>query len=382
MRILDAILAGKSRMDVPGFKTAIQDMETFEVTNVAEYLYAQTDQEVWDVEHDFPCLAPPFPNFWMEFARPSQLVSEITGVQKTSGLLPHRTALWFEYIDADQMANEAILTADQREAASKQLIDEATLELARNPALRDEIQRLKETNFPFGSPADKAWKTLSPAAHLFASRMLQVRALKADPEALARQVKDLGARWMMKCAIFFQMEPYGPVMGPIGHQTIQIGGDGAPRKDTGLSMFDSRWLPKEAWQTDSHHGPHGLSTLWFSGLLAISFLHCKNVTIARDDSPDPDLSKYQRKRGLAPSRIVFKTLEITPMKKTLERAQTEHAASLQRALHICRGHFANYESRPLFGKYQGRFWIPQHLRGAPQQGLVHKTYNVHPPEKL
>jgi len=48
--------------------------------NIAEFYYAGTDKENWDVNHDFPGLVPPFPQFWIEWCRPSTVRSEVHGV--------------------------------------------------------------------------------------------------------------------------------------------------------------------------------------------------------------------------------------------------------------------------------------------------------------
>ncbi len=49
--------------------------------NIAEYFFAGTDQEIWDLTEDFPSLAPPWPVAFIEFAAPSKLNSCETGVQ-------------------------------------------------------------------------------------------------------------------------------------------------------------------------------------------------------------------------------------------------------------------------------------------------------------
>jgi hypothetical protein len=109
-------------------------------------------------------------------------------------------------------------------------------------------------------------------------------------------------------------------------------------------------------------------------LLAISFCHCRNVTLRSEEKP-AQLLKRQIARGRP--QVTYKVLEITPMKGILKKAGAENAhTGLRRALHICRGHFAAYEDKGLFGKYRGRFWIPQHLRGSQEAGLVVKDYTV------
>lgn len=48
----------------------VQQGQIIVADNVAEYLYAGTDQEVWDVATDFPGLVPPFESFFVECRLP------------------------------------------------------------------------------------------------------------------------------------------------------------------------------------------------------------------------------------------------------------------------------------------------------------------------
>ena len=55
----------------------------------------------------------------------------------------------------------------------------------------------------------------------------------------------------------------------------------------------------------------------------------------------------------------------------------EDATGIKKALHICRGHFVTYTPKhPLFGKYVGTFWKPDHVRGNAKNGIVLKDYKV------
>jgi hypothetical protein len=111
-------------------------------------------------------------------------------------------------------------------------------------------------------------------------------------------------------------------------------------------------------------------------LLALSFLHCKNVRRV-EGKITPEWSRaYKRKHGR--DLVQFKTLEIEPIKQVLRNAGAEsRETGLKKALHICRGHFATYtEDRPLFGKRVGTFWIPQHIRGRSSEGVIVKDYQI------
>jgi hypothetical protein len=59
----------------------------------------------------------------------------------------------------------------------------------------------------------------------------------------------------------------------------------------------------------------------------------------------------------------------------------EASVGSRKALHVCRGHFAHYRERGLFGKYKGTFWRPQHLRGSAEQGMQAKDYRITLPDQ-
>lgn len=125
--------------------------------------------------------------------------------------------------------------------------------------------------------------------------------------------------------------------------------------------------------------------LIFPVMLAGSFLHCKNVLVT--DNEGKHASRQERRaaeRRNDPPLVTYKTLQIEPMKKVLATEGDIAKNGLAKALHICRGHFAEYGGESgkgkLFGKLEGRFYIPAHVRGSAEKGVVHKRYNVNAPK--
>jgi hypothetical protein len=112
-----------------------------------------------------------------------------------------------------------------------------------------------------------------------------------------------------------------------------------------------------------HEGKIIISSLYHPGLLAISFMHCKNVTVVDNVVPKPLAKKYAAKHnGLRPTK--YKTLVIEPLKEILRREGKSDQHGIAKAMHICRGHFADYrEGKGLFGKYHQVVWIPQVVKG-------------------
>ncbi len=115
----------------------------------------------------------------------------------------------------------------------------------------------------------------------------------------------------------------------------------------------------------------------YPALLALSFMHCRNVKVV-EEIPPPKLSKKHERKGHKPL-LRYHVLKIDHMKSVLEREGHASTVGLKQALHICRGHFATYGKDgkgKLFGKHEGRFWFPDHLRGNPVHGVVDKAYDV------
>lgn len=117
-------------------------------------------------------------------------------------------------------------------------------------------------------------------------------------------------------------------------------------------------------------------TVWmYPFALATTLLHCKNVSARRVEVP-AKLRSAQAKRG-RPS-FSYSVLDITPMKRTLQdEGGIGRGGSIQKALHICRGHFKDYrDGAGLFGRYKGLFWWEQALRGSAETGEHAKDYRV------
>lgn len=109
--------------------------------------------------------------------------------------------------------------------------------------------------------------------------------------------------------------------------------------------------------------------------MTTSFMHCKNV---KQVEAKEDPGERFRKQYKVP-KFTYRTLCIDPMKEVLRREGQSEATGLKRALHICRGHFSTYsDEKPLFGKYAGTFWVPDHVRGKKEHGEVVKDYEVKP----
>lgn len=114
-------------------------------------------------------------------------------------------------------------------------------------------------------------------------------------------------------------------------------------------------------------------------LLALSFMHCKNITINVCE-PNRIVNRERIKCGLKPF-VRYNIIDIEHMKQILKTEGESEKNGIKKALHICRGHFSTYtEEKPLFGKIAGTFWVPQHVRGSAKHGVVISDYNMGKPK--
>lgn len=121
-------------------------------------------------------------------------------------------------------------------------------------------------------------------------------------------------------------------------------------------------------------------------LVALSFINCKNVVQKTHTTPPRKLKRKHagRKHGTPPPPpvITYRVLEIDPMRTALRGAGhvPGQPGTLERALHLCRGHFRTYTpEHPAFGKHVGTFFVPAHVRGTSRAGIVLKDYAVKAP---
>lgn len=122
-----------------------------------------------------------------------------------------------------------------------------------------------------------------------------------------------------------------------------------------------------------------LAPVW----MGIGFAHCRNV---RQAETEPTYASRQERRaaerrGDRPP-ITFFTLQIDPVGKKGDASERNVAGAKRNLpLHIARGHFQTYtEERPMFGKHAGVFWVPAHVRGSAEAGIIAKDYAIKSPK--
>jgi hypothetical protein len=109
-------------------------------------------------------------------------------------------------------------------------------------------------------------------------------------------------------------------------------------------------------------------------LMTLALLNCKNVhTVEKPCSPKL-AKRYLERRGHKRPR--YYVLDIEPMKQIIRKESGGESVTLAKVLHICRGHFKNFDDKPLFGRLKGTYWWQPHVRGTAEAGVVEKDYRI------
>jgi hypothetical protein len=294
-----------------------------DISNIGAY-YGLTEKPEWDYENDFPNSAPPFPHAFYEMHEPPRKMfdGEVREVQNPK---------------ANQFG-------------------------------------LLVRSFEIDSP-DFEWQ------------LANVRRNLPEHRAVIEQ-QLVGSKWLCVvqgyCHLAFMKAVERPLTAVYGVTAI---GQLHDVPNGFMTCVDAGFcdrlkhvisLPKGA-RDDITPGSAFASEMINPYLLALSFMHCKNV-VRKENVPPPKVQARRAKDGKPPLTKYY-TLEIEAMKRTLQSEGGISTNGLKRALHICRGHFATYSAdKPLFGHYVGAVWKPQHVKGSKAAGEIVKDYAVKGPK--
>jgi hypothetical protein len=193
-------------------------------------------------------------------------------------------------------------------------------------------------------------------------------------------------RWAVSVTTFLELD-YDHFVGPISTTLTMIQEDGSvPQMPPGSQREGDptgNWfivLPPgpcdyEAWQRRSHPDIMHVSLATFGAVIhTMSLLGCKNVML--DKVAVPRAERRQAQRAGLPETVTY-DLVLKPHPRSRYAADPDAVPTHHKKQHLCRGHFAHYdEEHKLFGKYVGKFWIPPHVKGSSEIGIVRKDYIV------
>lgn len=133
------------------------------------------------------------------------------------------------------------------------------------------------------------------------------------------------------------------------------------------------WLTKDSKQPDNAD-PSWLVRALAPAMQTIAFLHCKNVE-TEEHAPPAKVQKKRQRNGKLPL-VRYRRVKLNLPRKT--SSGKGKGGGITPGLHIVAGHFAHYGAccgnHPpkgrLFGKHEGVYWVPTHVRGDEDEGYV------------
>lgn len=425
MHLYDRLLHSQTHLTRTG-REALRQSPLFLIDNVAAYV-AEHYQGGLNPLTDTPILAPPFQRYFMEYRFPDTLwirMKEARDFNPSRYSLTHliesganaipdpqpltRVGIWFEaellterlphtehtiahYLfktiiryDLEQLgweptpdntrrlANVACLSHDVAQHWSSDLIQGQT---SYDDALHASQELLARLDEP----------TRAALLHRLTNEQIRAAIISNRlPAGLTNHLLPQRAKWKITARIFYewmhhhrihtqQMENFRYCISPSG----QI-----PTDDQGQYCFYT-FAPSLVGLQEAGGSTRGIDPYagaateeLFIAFLATSFLHCKNVSVERHDSPSTPRHKKNRTPHITPSE--YHILDIRPMKQILRSEGQIETQGMKQALHICRGHFKDFRERGLFGKHNGIYWWDQQVRGSAGIGTIHKDYQIHP----
>jgi hypothetical protein len=339
---------------------AIADRATvISIDNVSEYFFQVSDQDEWDVTTDFPCCAPPAEIFWMEARAPKTIrvgdkVLQPAGGFEQFGMLCRSCKL------PDQPKSEAEIIEGSRKRSEQ-------LEAFFSPqAVRQIVEKLG---------VDAVERSMHPETFkLFKEWVYHQRVIsKGVPQAVKEMIGKSGFGLTMD--LFLRLGDM--MMGPLICFSLTLDRSGVPMAVPNIGFYG---VQSVAGFAEGRELSRALYSFMNVSLLALTFMNCKDAKLEVIE-PSDRLNRERVKSGRKPLHRSH-TIEIDGLKRLLETVGQIESSGLKLALHFCRSHFKTWKTS-FFGRTLDKpvtHWIPPHVRGNPERGVVVSDYNVKPPK--
>lgn len=304
-----------------------------DISNVARYAWESQEKLSTTDKEQFPCLAPPFPSFWMEYKRPPFFVHERDDLEQD-----HTAAQWKHL----RLSGNWVKAPTAGWPIERYGVYFESIDLAKGQV-----------------PTDMRFHSVDATTG------------RSHVETL---VKRLNPRWILQGQLYV-MHRTKKAQGPVAFWIGALDEHGVLIEDANTGLPQAHMLShQERFEWSSM-----FTTTFQPALRAIAYMHCKNVQ-ADDVTPAPKLSKRWNKKHGRPL-LAYRTLVIEPVAQAIARAQGK-PTGVERSHHFVRGHMADYRHGPgMFGnpKLRGIYYRPVQTRGSKQVGEIVGDYEVHPP---
>lgn len=173
-------------------------------------------------------------------------------------------------------------------------------------------------------------------------------------------------KWFVETFIWVGHRSEGkpiPTVGPLHMFQMAIYEDGSPADLHYVALMPRSREDADNWEQAQVKYDRDWEMSQVVLLSALNFLNCKNVEIV-----EPVRERHLRKR-IARTGVTVQHITVRPIsgRHHSRRDAGQELAGAQPLTHV-RGHFAHYGPQYnkglLFGKFAGKYWIPQFARGA------------------
>jgi len=169
-----------------------------------------------------------------------------------------------------------------------------------------------------------------------------------------------------------------PTSGPCHMLRHAIHEDGSPADINWLALMSRGRFDEHGRLMDANTSTWEASMVTLGA--SLNFLNASNIDIAEPARPRPLRRRIER------TDVQVQTIVVRPPGKARSKsAVTRPIDALEAPLSPVRGHWSHYGERynrgRLFGKYEGKFWVPAHARGAGEAEAPTKDYLLKPSRK-
>lgn len=318
--------------------------KVFDATDVSEYFYAQNAKHDWNYDSDFPPVAVPFSIFFLEFAKPSRLLSGSEA--KASTMFPDKFG-WLVIASG----------RDEMEGREKAGLETLTQKAERLERVVDK-DKIRQSIKHFGDTSKCV--VLGPNELKYLQTIARIRAVVNGEPLIPPEWM-----WSLESYLFISHAGSTRLWASSGCIVTDAG------KIVGYPIYGIYGDKHGAEERDS------ANALFLPAIMTLGFMNCKKGVTYKDVDPDMQINRTRRKHGRKPF-LRYSTIEIDGMKQVLRTEGGVETNGLKKALHICRGHFATYADSMLGRKLDKpvTVWRPSHIRGAAKQGVVVSDYVV------
>jgi hypothetical protein len=367
-----------------------------DATSLSDYLYANEERGEWNLLEDFFNIAPPFERFWIECRAPQQLKTP-KGLIPWPSQLPKEWGVLFLATEVDKLDSGDRYNLLRMDCEPRWLL-QAIVFAKHTRANIVESGAFIEPQFswwfpvlPDGSqPVQKEHEchikftyTNFPGDEAIEFKPSDNPSMPGEGVASfnVEQLKNVEIQAIDGSACFWNPGSKPPVIegkldGPSSEEWRTQKTKGcfwvlSLAKD--IRKMSAGWAAYYSSQEEKFWLP-----LLQPCLMAVCFMHVKNVVVQRVTPPRAVQKKALKRHGRGLCN--YHVLQIRPFKKVLEATGNIGETGIRRALHICKGHFSFYGDKwahgKLFGKYEGAIWVPDHLRGSVDEGIMDKMYKI------